>query len=238
MLSAYIAIFFGSVFLAILFLLHILKPELDPAWRMISEYEIGRFGWMMRLAFFCWGASVLSLLIAIWPYLLPIAGTISRWWIILIVIALFGAGIFKTDPITKDTNHWINIIHKICGTVVILTFPIAASLAVRSLLHYPQWSAYQGLLMFGLLLGWIGVVTYFASIIRSRSKDPKAGEAGHPPVYMGWPNRFNVVTYIIWIVIVAAIAVQLYAAQPAVGTDLAFGQGVRRMASSMALAVY
>ncbi len=208
MVSAYTSIVFASVFLAILFLLHFLKRELDPAWRMVSEYEIGRFGWMMRLAFFCWGASVLALLITIWPNLQPITGTISRWWFILIVIALFGAGVFKTDPITEDTNNRINIIHKICGVIVILTFPIAATLAVRSLLHNPMWSSYQGALIFGIVLAWIGLVTYFGTIIISRIKDPKAGVAGHPPVYMGWPNRFNVATYIIWIIIVAVIALQ------------------------------
>jgi hypothetical protein len=209
MVSAYTSIAFTSVFLILLLLLHFLKQELDPSWRMISEYEIGRFGWMMRLAFFCWGASVLALLITIWPYLQPISGTISRWWFILIVIALFGAGVFKTDPITDDTKYWVNTIHKICGTIVILTFPIAATLAVLSLLHNPLWSAYQVLLIFGIVLAWIGVVTYFATIIVSRARDPKASEAGHPPVYMGWPNRFNVVTYIIWIIIAAVIALQL-----------------------------
>ena len=209
MISAYISIVFASVFLAVLFTLHFLKRELDPSWRMISEYEIGRFGWMMRLAFFSWGASVLALLITIWPYLQPISGSISRWWFIFIVIALFGAGVFKTDPITNDTNNWVNIIHKICGTIVILTFPIAATLAVRSLLNNLLWSAHQGLLIFGIVFAWIGVVTYFTTIIISRTKDPKAGEAGHPPIYMGWPNRFNVVTYIIWIIIIAMIALQI-----------------------------
>jgi hypothetical protein len=204
----YISIFFSAVFLAILFLLHFLKRELDPAWRMISEYEIGRFGWMMRLAFFCWGASVLALLITIWPTLLPISGTISRWWFVLIVIALFGAGIFKTDPITNDTQSLVNTIHKLCGVIVILTFPIAATLAVISLLHNPSWLAYQGLLIFGIILVWIGMVTYFATIIRSRIKDPKAGEVGSPHIYMGWPNRFNVVTYIVWIIIIEVIALQ------------------------------
>jgi hypothetical protein len=209
MASVSISIVFASVFLAILLLLHFLKRELDPSWRMISEYEIGRFGWLMRLAFFCWGASLLALLITIWPYLLPNSGTVSRWWFILIIIALFGAGIFKTDPITADTGSWINTIHKICGTIVILTFPIAATLALRSLLHNPLWSAYQGLLIFGIVLAWIGVVIYFGTIIVSRVKDPKAGEAGHPPVYMGWPNRFNVVTYITWIIIAAGIALHI-----------------------------
>ena len=44
MAAEYISIIFAVVFLVILILLHFLKRELDPAWRMISEYEIGRFG--------------------------------------------------------------------------------------------------------------------------------------------------------------------------------------------------
>jgi hypothetical protein len=176
---------------------------------MISEYEIGRYGWMMRFAFFCWGVSLLALLNTIWPSLQPISGTISRWWFVLIVMALFGAGIFKTDPITDQTSSRVNTIHKICGTIVILTFPIAATLAVRSLLHNPLWSAYQGLLILGTALVWIGMIAYFASIINARIKDPTAGEAGGLHIDMGWPNRFNVVTYIVWIMIIAGTALRL-----------------------------
>ena len=213
--SEYVSIIFAAVFLAILFLLHFLKRELDPSWRMISEYEIGRFGWMMRLAFFCWGVSVLAMLITIWPSLQPISGTISRWWFVVIVIALFGAGIFKTNPITENTPSRVNTIHTICGAIVILTFPIAATLAVHSLLHDPLWSASQGQLIFGTVLAWIGMVAYFASIIisgiinPSAIKKPSAGKDG-PHVYQGWPNRFMVVTYIIWLIIIAGTALRIH----------------------------
>jgi hypothetical protein len=146
---------------------------------------------MMRLAFFCWGASVLALLILIWPSLLPTTGTISRWWFVLIVLALFGTGIFKTDPITDITNSLVNTIHRICGTIVILTFPIVTTLAIRSLLHDPLWLEYKGLLIFGTILAWIGMATYFTTITVPRIKNPEAGETGGPHINMGWSNRFN-----------------------------------------------
>ena len=214
MVTAYTSIVFAFAFLTILFLLHFLKPELDPAWRMISEYEIGRFGWMMRLAFFSWGVSVLALLITIWPFLQPISGTISRWWFVLIALALFGAGIFKTNPITENNPNRVNTIHTICGALVILTFPIAATLAVRSLLHNLLWSASQGQLIFGTVLAWVGVVAYFASIIISGIINPASvrktsAEKDGPRVYQGWPNRFMVATYMIWIMITAVTALRL-----------------------------
>ncbi len=199
----YVAIVFALIFLSVLFLLHFLKRELDPAWRMISEYEIGRFGWMMRLAFFSWGGSVLAMLIVVWPFLQPI----SRGWFVLIVTALFGAGIFKTNPITDNTPNPANTIHALCGAIVILTFPIVATLAVRSLLQNHLWSAGEGLLISGTVLTWIGMLAFFASIVISRIIHPLAGRVG-PQVYLGWPNRFMVVTYVVWIMIIAMTALR------------------------------
>lgn len=202
MTLAHASIIFGIAFIALLTLLHFLKPELSPVWRMISEYEIGRFGWMMRLAFFCWGASVLTLLIAIWNSLETTSGIIGRWWFALIVLALFGAGIFKTDPITEITNSMENNLHTLCGAIVILTFPIAATLVKNSLLQNSAWMAAQSQLNFATYLIWFGMVTFFASIIISRKIDPSAERVG-PKVYLGWPNRFMVLTYAVWLIITA-----------------------------------
>jgi len=207
MIFGTIAIVFAATFLALLILLHFLKPELDPSWRMISEYEIGRFGWMMRVAFFCWGASVAALLVTIWPSLQSASGTISRWWLIVIAIAQIGAGIYKTNPITDTSPNPANTIHALCGAIVILTFPIVATLTVHSLLLNSGWSAAQSQLIFGVALAWLGVAAFFASIIVSRRLDSSAGSVG-PKVYLGWPNRFMVVTYALWIIIVAGNALR------------------------------
>lgn len=51
--AARITVVLSVTFLAILFLLHFLEPEFDPSWQMISEYQLGRYGWTMSLAFFC-----------------------------------------------------------------------------------------------------------------------------------------------------------------------------------------
>jgi hypothetical protein len=37
----------AATFLVLLAALHFIKPELDPSWRMVSEYEIGRYGWVI-----------------------------------------------------------------------------------------------------------------------------------------------------------------------------------------------
>lgn len=189
--SAYAAIAFSAIFVIILSLLHFLKPELDPAWRMISEYEIGRLGWMMRLAFFSWGASVLAIVVATRPFL----QTTSRLWFVLIATALVGAGIFRTNPITDTTPDWVNTIHTFCGAIVILSFPVVATLAIRRLLHHQPWSVRGRTLIVGTVLTWIGVAALISSLITYRVLEPSADGFGLR-VYIGWPNRFMVVAYI------------------------------------------
>src|SRR6185369_7523452 len=45
----------GSLAVALIILaLHAIKPEYQPAWRFISEYAIGPYGWLMKLAFLVW----------------------------------------------------------------------------------------------------------------------------------------------------------------------------------------
>jgi hypothetical protein len=39
----------AALFLILLAALHFIKPDFDPSWRMISEYEIGRYGWLIQV---------------------------------------------------------------------------------------------------------------------------------------------------------------------------------------------
>jgi hypothetical protein len=83
-------------FSALLVLLHFLKPELDPSWRMISEYEIGRYGWMMRLAFLCWSASFFTLTAALFQK----ASTVAEVLLAIVGVGAFVAALFAPDPTT------------------------------------------------------------------------------------------------------------------------------------------
>jgi hypothetical protein len=192
----------STLFLAILFLLHFLEPEFDPSWRMISEYALGRYGWLMTLAFFLWSGSVLALLVALGPSLNSIGGKIGRVWLLVITTALFGAGIFKTNPITESASTIAHNLHALCGAIVIMTFPIAASLVTGSLARHPEWAVARQRLLWGTLLLWFSMFAFFGSIIISRLINPSAGRVG-PDVLLGWPNRFLVVIYHLWLIMVA-----------------------------------
>ena len=47
---------------AILIALHLLEPEFNPP-HLVSEYQLGRFGWLMSLVFFCLGAASFALFV-------------------------------------------------------------------------------------------------------------------------------------------------------------------------------
>ena len=182
-------------FVVILLLLHFLESEIDPSSQMISEYETGHFGWMMRLAFFFWGGSVLALVSTLRSSVRTIPGKIGQWWLVLIGVALFGAGIFITNAITDTTPNTANTLHALCGAFVIFTFPIAASLVAGSLARNQEWTTARRRLLWATLLVWFGLIAFFGSEIISNAINPLAG--------LGWPNRFMVFVYIIWLIFVA-----------------------------------
>jgi hypothetical protein len=191
-----------SAFLAILVVLHFLEPEFNPSWRMISEYEIGQYGWLMSVAFFCWGLGVLDLQMVLARSLQTTWGKVGRWWLVVIAAAMIGAGIFKTNAITDNIVSLDNTLHTICGAVVIMTFPIAASLVARSLSRNAKWAPARGWLLWGTVLCWLSVLIYFGSIVVSGMIHPSAGRVG-PQVLQGWPNRLMVLVYSAWMIVVA-----------------------------------
>jgi hypothetical protein len=191
-----------GAFLALLVLLHFLEPEFDPSWRMISEYEIGKYGWLMTIAFICWGLGVLDLQYALAPALKTLGGKVGRWWLVVIAVAMILAGFFKTNAITDNVQSLENTVHTVCGAIVIMTFPIAATLVARGLAHNPRWAPARRMLTWMTVLVWVAMVAYFGSIIVSGIINPGAGRTG-PHVLQGWPNRIMVLVYSLWMILVA-----------------------------------
>src|ERR1051326_6196203 len=117
LLAPSLSIGLSAVFLTLLVSLHFLEPEIDPSWRWISEFALGRVGWLMSVAFFCWGGAMLALLFTLWPSLRGLDGWISRVWLALISAALVGAGLFVTDPTDATESTLTGNIHGLCGAL-------------------------------------------------------------------------------------------------------------------------
>src|SRR5436853_397403 len=106
--------------------LHFLEPEFDPSWRMLSEYSLGRYGVLMRVAFLAMGTAVIAVAVALgsapWP------GTIG---LVLVAIGPVGAAFIDTDPVTTPRAEVSkgSKVHAALGSLFILGFPAAATAA-------------------------------------------------------------------------------------------------------------
>jgi Protein of unknown function (DUF998) len=192
----------ASIFLVLLAALHVVKPEFDPSWRFVSEYAIGRYGWIMVVAFLSLALSCLATVIAINSQIANIGGKIGLVLLVLVAASLVAAGIFVADPITatKDQLTTHGSLHGLAAMIGIPGLPIAAVLISRSLVRNQAWSSARRLLLWTAHLTWISVLMMFASMfVMLRQTQGKFG----PEVLIGWPNRVVVLAYCIWLMVVA-----------------------------------
>lgn len=205
--AAYVALAGASLFLILLFLLHFIEPEFDPSWRFISEYSLGNYGWVMKLAFFSLAVSCAALFAAVKPEIETTGGKIGLAALLITAAGLFIAGVFDGDPVTMaksepPTTH--GILHSIGATLGIPGLPIAAVLISRSLTRHSQsWLRHGRLLRWTAHLTWLSVLAMIAYVI---AVIPKTGFV--EGVKSGWFNRLVIVSYCLWLMTAAWEAMQ------------------------------
>lgn len=196
----------ATMFVVCLAALHLIKPEIDPSWRFISEYAIGDYGWIMVLAFLSLALSFVTLFIAIRSQIRSVGGRIGLALLLTSAVGLTMAAIFTTDPMTSSndapTTH--GNIHNLAGTIGI-GIPIAAALISWNLARNPTWSVARRSLLWAAGLVWISQLVFIVSLgVMLSQSDGKFG----PDVLVGWPNRLTVLAYSGWLMTVAWRAAQ------------------------------
>ena len=189
--AAVAALVAGGICAGLILILHFVEPEYDPSWRMISEYSLGRHGWLMRVAFIAMAISPAAICVALWPF-----G--GAWTIGLALVALgaFGAAFVDADPITtpRESVTPVGRAHSVLGSLCIVGFPIAATLAGLGVADVLGW-----MLAVTSAVPWAGLVWFLAVSASAH------GGAGSPEVRVGWPDRVCLVGYLAWVVLAAAI---------------------------------
>lgn len=200
--AAYVSFGAAALFLVLLAVLHIVKPEFDPSWRFVSEYAIGRHGWIMMLAFTSLALSCIALVPAIRSQIETTGGRIGLILLLVVAVALIVAGIFVADPITAGqdqlTTH--GKFHGLAASIGIPGLPLAAVLISRSLSRNKAWSAARLILRLTAHLTWVSVLLMSVSMFLMLSK--AQGTFG-PDVLIGWPNRLVVLSYCAWLMTVS-----------------------------------
>ena len=188
-IAAVTALVAGGITAGLIAILHVLEPEYDPSWRMISEYSLGRYGWVMRLAFLTMAISPAATCVALWPF-----G--GAWTIGLAVVALgaLGAAFIDSDPIMTPRTQATPVgrAHTVLGGVCLAGFPPAALLAGVGVANALGWT-----LAIASVVPFAGLVWFLIAAA------PAGGQGGSPEIRIGWPDRFCLLAYLAWVVLAA-----------------------------------
>jgi hypothetical protein len=187
--AAYYALGAVAVTIVLVIALHKLEPEFDPSWRMLSEYSLGKYGLIMRIAFILGGTGAIAAGVALWPS----AGFLSAG-LPLVALGPIGAAFIDTDPVTTPRSELTNRskIHAGLGSLFILGFPIAATCAGIGTAIQP---AAGPLLAWTSIIPWAGLTWFLGATLRFG----QTSTVGNPRVRIGWPNRFNMLAYLAWV---------------------------------------
>jgi hypothetical protein len=200
-IAARLSLRLAFAFLALLASLHVLQPEFNSG-HLISEYQLGDFGFMMSLAFCLLGASALLLALALGPRLNK-RGERTGWWgLILIGAALSIAGVFP--PVR--TPLIIGYLHGIAGLVAIFGSPIAFTLIARSLARRQEQYPMSRHLRWATLVAWVGLCSFCASLAAVSFTGQMDTQL---PPWVSLANRFLIVTYCIWFITAARSATRV-----------------------------
>jgi hypothetical protein len=198
--------------LILLAALHVIKSDMDPSWNMISQYENGRFGWIMQGAFLCLALSCASLVVAIGS---QVRNTVGRIGLGLLVIAATGmtiAAFAVPDPVTTPKAEMTaqGNLHGLGFTLGVPSVTIAILLLSLSLRRNPAWASSRRALLWIAQLPWVALVATLATIIVLL---PRHGGKFGPGVLVGFPNRLFVIACCVWLMTAAWGALRLRASK-------------------------
>lgn len=186
----------GAATASLVFLasLHILSPEFDPSMRMVSEYALGRYSWILSLMFLTWALSCVALFFAIRPHVGTMGGKIGLGFLLLSALGMTMAAFF-------DVNHDL---HGLAAMIGMPSLPVAAVLIGVSLGRNPAWTSDRRSLLWTALLTWMGLILMNVAIFTGFTP---TGEA-NPGAWFGWANRFLILVYNVWLMVVALWVLQ------------------------------
>ncbi len=209
--AAWAAILLSVAALMLLAALHVLSPEFAPSWRMISEYALARFAWVLSLMFLAFGLGPMALAVALHSQNLTRAGRVG---LVFLVLSGLGGILASMYDIRHDVGHGI------AGLLGVHGFPVAALLLSVAFGRNEMWSRARTGLLWLANLTWIAVVLLVGSLVLM-TRQMAAANGGHLPQHApkvlppgvfalaGWADRLIVVSNCAWLIWAASQALAL-----------------------------
>jgi hypothetical protein len=184
--TSFVASVASLVFLAAL---HVLSPEFDPSWRMVSEYALGSYGWVLLLMFLTWALSCVALFFASKSQVTTVGGKIGLGFLFLAAVGMTMGGLF-------DVNHDL---HGLAAMIGIPSLPIAAVLISVSLMRNSSGIPARRSLIWTAIITWVSLILMNVAIFTGFSLTGNA----NPGAWFGWANRFLIIAYNVWLMVAA-----------------------------------
>ena len=212
MSAARYSLIFNGGFVGLLAVLHFLKADLAPSWHFISEYAIGRHGWVMQAAFLLLGGANIATWVAMRPCLGNAWGKAGSCLFLLGTAGLVLAAVFVTDPINTppESRTTSGNLHNLGGALGLLGFFGTLVLSAR-LLRCEAWPASRSAVWLATVVLVLGFLVSFVSITAIATQCQ--GHFG-PDTPVGWPNRIGILSGCVWLAIISSQAQSRRARSP------------------------
>ena len=185
-----------GMFLVILVVLHVIRPDLDPSWRFVSEYELGPHGWLMHVAFISLAICTASAALAVVSQARGIAGHLG-----IALLLISAAGMTLAGIVAPDSNSGLHDIGAMLDLVPFAALLLAWSLSrneawTNETWANETWASTRVSLWTIALLPLLGLLVFMVSMAILL---PRNGGRPGPSVFVGWQNRFMIVAQCIWL---------------------------------------
>lgn len=204
--AATVALAGAALFTTLVLVLHVVRPDLEPRWHMVSEYSVGPGGWLMRLAFLALASSFFNLMLGLRPHARGALGVMGRVFLALASVGAAMGGLFNTDPPGTLPEH-LSTTGMLHGLAFMLGVPgvlLAVTLLSSALWRAPGWRAQRKALLGSAALVW-GTMLVFGLAMGHAV----ASHASGPQFAVGWQNRALVMAWALWVAALAAHARKL-----------------------------
>lgn len=206
--AARIAIVATAAVVVVLAALRVLSPEFNPAWRAVSEYANGNYGWMLSLMFACWAMGTWALAYALHPLIQTPAGKLG-------LVCLIAAGAGEAMAVVFDINQPL---HGLAGILGVGGLPVAAVLIGLSLRRTAPWLRANRLFLWSTHATWVAVILMLAALMlefitftHAGGRVPDDGSSlplgttlPHGTIALfGYANRLLIVIYCVWAIVAA-----------------------------------
>ncbi len=168
---------------------------------MISQYALGRYGWLMVLFFGGLAAASGCLFVALIPYESSMLGRTGLALLLAAAVALAMAARFPMDPVSTRRAQ-TSFSGRMHGVAFMIGVPCQLFAVLLLSLVLGKQASQASLTLLGLTaVIWLSLAVVVTVMLIVGPGNPPNPDG--PERFLGWPNRLFMVAYGLWLMVAA-----------------------------------